>query len=627
MWGRPSSDCSRTCSRSPAATRATISSPVSSAFGYALVAALGNVVGALAVTRRAAGELALIEHFVAFGAGFMLAVALVEVLPEAFARSGPAAPALVLAGYLAVHFTQHTLTPHFHFGEETHAVNRVAGTSAVVGLLLHTFFDGVAIASAFLVRPALGLMVFIAIFLHKLPEGVTIASLYIAVGRSGRQAVAAAAAPGGGAPVGGGVPDPVGLLGPDGLALAAAGEGVVAWCIFGGPRGSGKPARAGIAANSTDRHFEPFSAVTEGVARVREIIKAAEERLKYEGRGTILFCDEIHRFNRAQQDAFLPWVENGIVTLIGATTENPSFELTGALLSRCRVFVLEPLTPEHIKTLVRRALEDKERGIGTSSLEIEDDALALLAREADGDARRALQAIEAAAEYLVAHPGSRITHPVIVDALQKRFAKSDKSGEEHFNLISALHKAVRGSDVEGSLYWLARMLAGGQDPLYIARRLVRIAAEDIGLADPRALSLTLAAKDAYHFLGSPEGELALAQATVYLATAPKSNRVYTAFAQAMDAAAEHPAEAVPLHIRNAPTKLMEELGYGAGYKYAHAFEHAYVPQEYLPEVLRGASWYEPSEVGYEKTIAERMEFWRQVKERIERETGKGKRET
>src|SRR5881409_2400752 len=420
------------------------------------------------------------------------------------------------------------------------------------------------------------------------------------------------------------------LLGPGKPLGELIRRGDVGSCIFWGPPGSGKTTLARLIANYTDRHFLPFSAVTEGVGRVREIIKEAEERLKYEGRGTILFCDEIHRFNKAQQDAFLPWVENGIVTLIGATTENPSFELTGALLSRCRVFVLEPLTPEHISQLVRRALEDKDRGLGTLRLAIEDDALALLAREADGDARRALQALEAAAEFIVgkapptAGPPHRVTAALVSDALQKRFAKYDKGGEQHYNLISALHKAVRGSDVEGSLYWLARMLAGGEDPLYIARRLVRIAAEDVGLADPRALSLALAAKDAYHFLGSPEGELALAQAVVYLATAPKSNRVYTAYGRALQAAEEHPAEAVPLHIRNAPTRLMEELGYGAGYKYAHAYEHAYVPQDYLPEALRGQTWYEPSEFGYEKTIAERMAFWRQVKERIERETGKGK---
>src|SRR5438094_3477527 len=409
------------------------------------------------------------------------------------------------------------------------------------------------------------------------------------------------------------------LLGPGKALGELIRRGDVASCIFWGPPGSGKTTLARIVANYTDRQFEPFSAVTEGVAKVREIIKAAEQRLKYEGRGTILFCDEIHRFNKAQQDAFLPWVENGIVTLIGATTENPSFELTGALLSRCRVFVLEPLTPEHIRQLVRRALEDRDRGLGTLRLAIEDDALALLAREADGDARRALQALEAAAEFIVgkatptAGPPHRVTAALISDALQKRFAKYDKGGEEHYNLISALHKAVRGSDVEGSLYWLARMLAGGEDPLYIARRLVRIASEDVGLADPRALSVTLAAKDAYHFLGSPEGELALAQATVYLATAPKSNRVYTAYGRAMQAAEQYPAEGVPLHIRNAPTPLMKELGYGAGYKYAHAHEHGFVPQEYLPEPLRGAKWYDPTELGFEKDIRKRMQWWEELK--------------
>ena len=412
------------------------------------------------------------------------------------------------------------------------------------------------------------------------------------------------------------------LLGPGKALGELIRRGDVASCIFWGPPGSGKTTLARIVANYTDRQFEPFSAVTEGVAKVREIIKAAEQRLKYEGRGTILFCDEIHRFNKAQQDAFLPWVENGIVTLIGATTENPSFELTSALLSRCRVFVLEPLTPEHISQLVRRALEDKDRGLGTLRLAIEDDALALLAREADGDARRALQALEAAAEFIVgkapptAGPPHRVTAALISDALQKRFAKYDKGGEEHYNLISALHKAVRGSDVEGSLYWLARMLAGGEDPLYIARRLVRIASEDVGLADPRALSVTLAAKDAYHFLGSPEGELALAQATVYLATAPKSNRVYAAYDRAAQAAAEHPAEGVPLHIRNAPTPLMEELGYGAGYKYAHAYDHAYVPQEYLPEALRGQRWYEPTEYGFEKDIKKRLEWWQELTRKL-----------
>jgi putative ATPase len=410
------------------------------------------------------------------------------------------------------------------------------------------------------------------------------------------------------------------LLGPGRALGELIRRGDIGSCIFWGPPGSGKTTLARIIARYTARHFEPFSAVTEGVARVREIIKAAEDRLQYEGRGTILFCDEIHRFNRAQQDAFLPWVENGIVTLIGATTENPSFELTSALLSRCRVFVLEPLGEDRVREVVRRALADEEHGLGRLQLEIDDDALALLAREADGDARKALQALEAAAEYLTGKgeegrgKSARLTAPVIADALQRRIAKSDKSGEEHFNLISALHKAVRGSDVEGTLYWLARMLAGGQDPLYIARRLVRIASEDVGLADPRALTLALAAKDAYHFLGTPEGELALAEAAIYLATAPKSNRVYEAFGRATEAAQQYPAEGVPLHLRNAPTGLTRELGYGAGYKYAHAYEDAYAPQEYLPETLRGAAWYVPTDSGYERAVKERMEFWRKLKD-------------
>ena len=422
------------------------------------------------------------------------------------------------------------------------------------------------------------------------------------------------------------------LLGPGKALGELIRRGDVGSCIFWGPPGSGKTTLAKIIANYTDRHFEPFSAVTEGVGRVREIIKEAEERLKFPGQGTILFCDEIHRFNRAQQDAFLPWVENGIITLIGATTENPSFELTGALLSRCRVFVLEPLREEYIRALVERALQDRDRGLGHLELQIDDDALALLAREADGDARRALQALEAAAEYTTGkgergmgkrgpsdRPTVRLSVGVIADALQKRFAKYDKGGEEHFNLISALHKAVRGSDVEGALYWLARMLAGGEDPLYLARRIVRMASEDIGLADPRALSVALAAKDAYHFLGSPEGELALAEAVIYLATAPKSNKVYEAFGRAAEAAREHPAAPVPLHIRNAPTPLMKELGYGEGYKYAHGFAGAYVPQEYLPEPLRGQRWYDPTEFGYEKTVKERMEWW----EKLKREWGLG----
>jgi putative ATPase len=396
------------------------------------------------------------------------------------------------------------------------------------------------------------------------------------------------------------------LLGPGKALGDLIRRGDVGSCIFWGPPGSGKTTLAKIIANYTERHFEPFSAVTEGVARVREIIKQAEERLKYQGQGTILFCDEIHRFNKAQQDAFLPWVENGVVTLIGATTENPSFELTSALLSRCRVFVLEPLSDEHIRTVITRALGDTR---------FEPEATDLLVTHAQGDARRALNTLEAVLKHVAALSPvpTAIPQDVVRQVLEKPLPSYDKSGEQHYNLISALHKAVRGSDVNGALYWLARMLAGGEDPLYLARRLVRIATEDVGLADPRALSVALAAKDAYHFLGSPEGELALAEATIYLATAPKSNRAYAAFGEARAAAEEYPAEAVPLHIRNAPTGLMKELGYGAGYQYAFDSEQAYTPQEYLPEALRGANWYEPTEFGYEKTVKERIQWWEKLK--------------
>ncbi len=399
------------------------------------------------------------------------------------------------------------------------------------------------------------------------------------------------------------------LLGPGKALGDLIRRGDVGSCIFWGPPGSGKTTLARIIANYTDRHFEPFSAVTEGVARVREIIKEAEDRLKYQGQGAILFCDEIHRFNKAQQDAFLPWVENGIITLIGATTENPSFELTGALLSRCRVFVLEPLKDEHIRALVARAIESEQKG------DLEPAALDLLVTHAQGDARRALNTLEAVLKHAAAlspRP-AQISGDVVRQVLEKPLPVYDKAGEQHFNLISALHKAVRGSDVDGALYWLARMLAGGEDPLYITRRLVRMSIEDIGLADPRGLTIALAAKEAYHFLGSPEGELALAEATIYLASAPKSNRAYAAFGQAQAAAEQHPAEPVPLHIRNAPTGLMKELGYGKGYQYAFESENAYLPQEYLPEVLRGQRWYQPTDFGHEKTVKERMEWWEQLK--------------
>jgi putative ATPase len=403
------------------------------------------------------------------------------------------------------------------------------------------------------------------------------------------------------------------LLGPGRPLREAIERGTVGSMIFWGPPGSGKTTLGFLVARYTDREFVPFSAVTEGVPRVREIIGEAEHRLAM-GRGTILFVDEIHRFNRAQQDAFLQAVEAGTITLIGATTENPSFELNGALLSRTRVFVLEPLRAESVRTLLQRALDEPERGLGAMELQADEEGLHWLANEADGDARRALNVLEAAAGHV--GRGGRLTRELLRDTMQRRVARYDKSGEEHYNLISAYHKALRGSDPQGALYWLARMIDGGEDPLYIARRTIRFASEDVGLADPQALRVALAARDAYHLLGSPEGELALAQAAVYLATAPKSNRVYAAWGRALQAARAFPAEGVPLHIRNAPTRLMEELGYGKGYQYAHDAPEAYIPQEYLPEALQDQVFYEPGAFGFEKDIAKRMAWWRDLRDRV-----------
>jgi len=406
------------------------------------------------------------------------------------------------------------------------------------------------------------------------------------------------------------------ILGPGKPLREAIERGTVGSLILWGPPGSGKTTLGHLVAQFTDREFVPFSAVTEGVPRVREIIAEAASRLEM-GRGTILFVDEIHRFNRAQQDAFLAAVESGIVTLIGATTENPSFELNGALLSRARVVVLEPLSPGDIIVVLRRALAEAEKGLGSQELSATDDALRWLAVESDGDARRALNVLEAAAEH--AGQGATLTAELFREALQRRVARYDKSGEEHYNLISAYHKALRGSDPQGALYWLARMIDGGEDPMYIARRTIRFASEDVGLADPQALRVALAARDAFNILGSPEGELALAEAAVYLATAPKSNRVYVAWGSALDAAREYPAEGVPLHIRNAPTHLMKELGYGKGYQYAHDVPDAYLPQRYLPDALEGSTFYEPGTFGFEREIAKRMAWWHDLRERA-RET-------
>ncbi len=400
-----------------------------------------------------------------------------------------------------------------------------------------------------------------------------------------------------------------------GKALRTAIErGTIGSMIFWGPPGTGKTTLGRLIAQYTDSEFVPFSAVTEGVPRVREIVAEAEERLE-RGRATILFVDEIHRFNRAQQDAFLPHVEQGTITLIGATTENPSFEVNGALLSRMRVFVLESLTEGDLVAVIDRALHDAERGLGARNISIADDARSVLARESDGDARRALTALEASATDV--GDGGVITVDTVRDALQKRFALHDKSGEAHFNLLSALHKSLRGSDPNAALYWAARMIEGGEDPMTIFRRSIAMAAEDIGVADPQALQLAVAARSAYHVLGPPEGYLPLAEMLVYLATAPKSNSAYRALGAAMDAARETPGEGPPMNIRNAPTKLMKELGYHAGYKYAHDSEDAYIPQEYLPEKLRGSVFYQPGPFGFERDIAKRLAWWDELKKKAQ----------
>jgi putative ATPase len=346
-------------------------------------------------------------------------------------------------------------------------------------------------------------------------------------------------------------------------------------------------------------------------------VAAAETERRRGGARTILFVDEIHRFNRAQQDAFLPHVEKGTVTLVGATTENPSFEVNAALLSRCRVYVLRGLTEDQLLAILRRAIADPERGLGGLGVEVADDALALMGRLANADARAALTILELAAHLTRPEGGRRrITEATIAEAAQRKTLLYDKAGEEHYNLISALHKSLRDSDPDGALYWMTRMLESGEDPLYVARRLVRFASEDVGNADPAALGLTLAAKDAYDFLGSPEGELALAQATLYLALAPKSNAAYAAFNEARRDVRERPSEPVPLHLRNAPTPLMQDLGYGAGYQYAHDAPDAVVGQEHLPEALRERQYYRPVDRGLEGELARRLAAWRARRERL-----------
>ena len=379
--------------------------------------------------------------------------------------------------------------------------------------------------------------------------------------------------------------------------------------IFWGPPGSGKTTLARILAAETKAVFLPYSAVLAGIKEIKEVLSDLRRVRTGADRPAILFIDEIHRFNKAQQDALLPFVEDGTVTLFGTTTENPSFEIRNALLSRCRVLVLDPLSAKDVETIVLRGLTDRERGLGKPREFLAADALRHIVEISDGDARVGLNALEAAAAIAEHRKLPLVDMGVAEEALRTKALLYDKDGEEHYNIISAFHKSLRGSDPDASLYWLARMLAGGENPLYIARRMIRFASEDVGNAAPGALAITLSAAEAYRTLGSPEGELALAQAAVYLATAPKSNRVYIAFQRAMEDAKSRGSHPVPMHLRNAPTRLMRDLGYGKKYQYPHDFADGFVPEEYFPETLGRRTYYEPSEAGHEKVIAERLRSW------------------
>ena len=411
------------------------------------------------------------------------------------------------------------------------------------------------------------------------------------------------------------------LLGEGCLLRSAIKEDNLFSMIFWGPPGSGKTTLAKIMANETHSKFISFSAVLSGVKEIRAVIDEAKELWETKKKKMVLFVDEIHRFNKAQQDAFLPHVESGLITLIGATTENPSFEVIAPLLSRTRVLVLEPFSEEELMKIVEHALKDKQKGLGQLGIQMDHDTILYIVRLADGDARSALNNLEAIASMVQSlSVGERVVSLAQAqEALLKKALLYDKNGEEHYNLISAFHKSLRGSDPDAVLYWLGRMLVAGEDPLYIARRMIRFASEDVGNADPQALVICVAAQQAFHFIGLPEGELALAQAAVYLACAPKSNALYAGFGSVKETINKTGYLPVPLHIRNAPTRLMKELDYGKDYKYAHDYEDAYVPQEYLPEKLQGQIFYKPKGSGYEKTIKERIDAWQQAKKKAKDE--------